>query len=78
MSRYEHSADLGWRADREGGLADLIFECDLRMEDLPNDMPGHIRAFVRQLIMSKPYLEEVQRYLEGATAEYARKVGWNG
>lgn len=75
-SRYEHSAELGWRADREGGVAELIFGYGLSVEDLPNDMPPHIRAFVRKLILDKPYLEEVKKYLEGATTEYAQKAGW--
>lgn len=74
--RYEHSADLGWKADQEGGLAELIFGYGLKTEDLPNDMPPHIRALVRQLILARPYFDEVQRYLENATEEYARREGW--
>jgi hypothetical protein len=70
MSRYEHSAALGWKADCEGGIAELIFGYGLSMEDLPNDMPPHIRAFIRQLIAVKPSLREVQKYLEKAVSEY--------
>lgn len=76
VNRYEHSAELGWKADTEGGVAELIFGYGLNMEDLPNDMPGHIRAFIRQLIAVKPSLDEVQRYLNKATEEYAQQAGW--
>lgn len=70
LSRYEHSAELGWKADTEGGLAELIFGRGLQMEDLPNDMPPHLRAFVRHLNLVKPYLEEVEKYLREAVDSY--------
>lgn len=69
-SRYEHSADLGWRADREGSVHELIFGFGLRMEDLPNDMPPAMRAKVRQLLAVKPALDELRRYLEKAVNAY--------
>ena len=69
-SRYEHSADLGWKADSEGGVAELIFGYGLRMEDLPNDMPPEIRRKIRQLIAVEPVLEDVRKYLEKAVNEY--------
>jgi len=70
MTRYEHSADLGWKANCEGGVHELIFCYGLRMEDLPNDMPPHIRAFIRQLNAVRPSLEEVRKYLDKAVNEY--------
>lgn len=77
-TRYEHSAELGWKADSEGGIAELIFGYGLSMDDLPNDMPPHIRAFIRQLNAVKPSLDEVRRYLEKATQDYAQRAGWHG
>jgi hypothetical protein len=68
--RYEHSADMGWKADSEGGVAELIWGYGLRMEDLPNDMPPPIRAKIRELLAVTPALEEVRRYLENAVNEY--------
>lgn len=76
MSRYEHSADLGWKMQSEGSVQELIFGYGLSMEDLPNDMPPHIRAFIRKLLLDKPCLDEVGKYLDNATEEYAREVGW--
>ena len=71
--RYEHSADLGWKSDCEGGVEQLIFNYGLRMEDLPNDMPPPMRAKIKQLIEIEPVLEEVRRYLEKAVNEYDYK-----
>lgn len=76
MSRYEHSAELGWRMQSEGSVQELVFGYGLHMEDLPNDMPPHIRAFIRKLLLDKPFLDEVGKYLDGATQEYAQKAGW--
>lgn len=73
MSRYEHSADLGWRSDCEGSLHELIFGFGLRMEDLPNDMPPPIRAKIRQLLAVDPVLREVRTYLEKAVSDYDYK-----
>lgn len=70
MSRYEHSADLGWKAGSEGGLTELIWGYGLRMDDLPNDMPPEIRRLVRQLLAVTPALREVERYLEKAVMDY--------
>jgi hypothetical protein len=70
MSRYEHSADLGWKAGCEGGVTELIFGYGLSMEDLPNDMPPNIRALVKQLLDVGPSLRELQDYLEKAVNEY--------
>lgn len=70
MSRYEHSADMGWKADSQGGVDALIFGYGLRMEDLPNDMPAPLRARVRELLAVKPALEEVRQYLEKAVNDY--------
>lgn len=70
MSRYEHSADMGWKANSEGSLQELIFGYGLRMVDLPNDMPPAMRANIRQLIAVDPILREVRQYLEKAVNDY--------
>lgn len=68
--RYEHSADMGWKADSEGGVAELIFGYGLRMTELPNDMPPLIRAKIKLLLAVDPVLREVSDYLEKAVREY--------
>lgn len=70
MSRYEHSADMGWKADCEGGVAELIFGYGVRMEDLPNDMPPEMRRKIKLLIEIEPVLEEVRKYFEKAVNDY--------
>jgi hypothetical protein len=70
VSRYEHSADLGWKADCEGGVAEMIFGYGLCMEDLPNDMPPEIRAHIKRILMVKSALEAVEQYLEKAVNDY--------
>lgn len=70
MSRYEHSADMGWKANSEGSLQELIFGYGLRMVDLPNDMPPAMRAKIRQLLEVEPVLIEVRQYLEAAVNAY--------
>ena len=72
-TRYEHSAELGWKTDSEGGVPAMIFGYGLRMEDLPNDMPPHIRALVKKLNEAAPAVEELERYLEKAVNEYDYK-----
>jgi hypothetical protein len=66
---YATSAELAEKADDEGGIAKLIFGYGLSMEDLPLDLPTHIRGLIRQLLMVKPSLEEVSRYLEKSRDE---------
>jgi len=70
VTRYEHSADLGWKMQSEGSIQELIFGYGLLMEDLPNDMPSHIRAFVRQCNAVSASLDEIRKYLEKAVDEY--------
>lgn len=75
-TRYEHSAEMGWEADCKGGAAQLIFGGTLTPEDLPDDMPSVMRAYVRKLLMDKPCLDELQKYLDQATTAYATAHRW--
>lgn len=69
--KYENSAELGWKADNEGGALELIFGYGLDIEDLPDDMPTHIRAYIRQILTVAPAVEAVEQYLDKAVSDYA-------
>jgi len=73
--RFAHSAEMAWEAGMCGGLAAMVFVRDLEMTDLPNDMPPHIRAFVRQLVCTRVQFREVEKYLERAAQEYTSAEG---
>lgn len=70
MSKYATSAELGMKSDSEGGFCELLFGYGLDIEDLPDDMPGPVRAFVRQLKACENSLNEIERYLDKAVADH--------
>lgn len=71
MSKYEHSAELGWKVDSEGGLPEFVFGYGVSIEDLPEDTPTPIRAYFRQILAVTPAIEAVEKYLDKAVSDYA-------
>lgn len=70
-SKYPTSADLGRAADSEGGVLELLFGYGLELEDLPADLPTHVRAFIRQILAVTPAVEAVEAFLDKAVSDYA-------
>jgi hypothetical protein len=70
MGKYASVLELAQKADDEGGVASFVFGYGIDMDDLPPDLPAHIRAFFRQLNAVKPSLQEVSRYLDGVATRF--------
>ena len=69
MGKYASVLELAQKADDEGGVASFVFGYGVDTDDLPPDLPSHIRAFFRQLNAVKPSLQEISRYLNGVVED---------